>query len=158
MDISRDHALELLRDMIRIRRLEEKSAELYSKHVKTLLQVGGVASDSYSQRLGYPIEIVPLANPADLTPGDALEILVLDDGEPAGGQLVYASHAGYHGHDDGGAHREAVTVRTDDAGKATIGLTEAGRWYVRLIRMLPSVEEGTDYESNWATLTFEIGD
>jgi len=30
-DISRDHALELLRDMIRIRRLEEKSAELYSK-------------------------------------------------------------------------------------------------------------------------------
>ncbi|MFZ1862744.1 MAG: pyruvate dehydrogenase (acetyl-transferring) E1 component subunit alpha [Polyangiales bacterium] len=31
LDISRDHALELLRDMIRVRRLEEKSAELYSK-------------------------------------------------------------------------------------------------------------------------------
>jgi pyruvate dehydrogenase E1 component alpha subunit len=31
LDISRGHALELLRDMIRIRRLEEKSAELYSK-------------------------------------------------------------------------------------------------------------------------------
>lgn len=31
LDISRDHALRLLRDMIRIRRLEEKSAELYSK-------------------------------------------------------------------------------------------------------------------------------
>lgn len=31
LDISRDHAIELLRDMIRIRRLEEKSAELYSK-------------------------------------------------------------------------------------------------------------------------------
>jgi pyruvate dehydrogenase E1 component alpha subunit len=31
LDISRDHALELLRDMIRIRRFEEKSAELYSK-------------------------------------------------------------------------------------------------------------------------------
>jgi pyruvate dehydrogenase E1 component alpha subunit len=31
LDISREHALELLRDMIRIRRLEEKSAELYSK-------------------------------------------------------------------------------------------------------------------------------
>lgn len=31
LDISRDRALELLRDMIRIRRLEEKSAELYSK-------------------------------------------------------------------------------------------------------------------------------
>jgi pyruvate dehydrogenase E1 component alpha subunit len=31
LDISRDHALELLRDMIRIRLLEEKSAELYSQ-------------------------------------------------------------------------------------------------------------------------------
>jgi pyruvate dehydrogenase E1 component alpha subunit len=31
LDITRDHALRLLRDMIRIRRLEEKSAELYSK-------------------------------------------------------------------------------------------------------------------------------
>ncbi|TNF61144.1 MAG: pyruvate dehydrogenase (acetyl-transferring) E1 component subunit alpha [Deltaproteobacteria bacterium] len=31
LDISRDHVLDLLRDMIRIRRLEEKSAELYSK-------------------------------------------------------------------------------------------------------------------------------
>lgn len=31
LNISRDHALELLRDMIRIRRLEEKSAELYAK-------------------------------------------------------------------------------------------------------------------------------
>ena len=31
LDISRDHVLELLRDMIRIRRLEEKSAELYAK-------------------------------------------------------------------------------------------------------------------------------
>ena len=31
LDISRDHALALLRDMIRIRRLEEKSAELYAK-------------------------------------------------------------------------------------------------------------------------------
>ncbi|MGB8222452.1 MAG: pyruvate dehydrogenase (acetyl-transferring) E1 component subunit alpha [Polyangiales bacterium] len=33
LDISRDRALELLRDMIRIRRLEEKSAELYSKEM-----------------------------------------------------------------------------------------------------------------------------
>lgn len=31
LDIAGDHALTLLRDMIRIRRLEEKSAELYSK-------------------------------------------------------------------------------------------------------------------------------
>ena len=138
--------------------LDKPAADLYSKHVKTLLQVGGEASESYSTRLGYPIEIVPLANPADLGAGDALEILVLAEGEPAASQLVYASYAGYHSHDDSGAHREAVTVKTDEEGKAKIGLTREGRWYIRLIRMLPSPEEGIDYESNWATLTFEIGE
>jgi uncharacterized GH25 family protein len=156
--LEHDGVLDVLDARKRDGNLDQPAAELYSKHVKTLLQVGGVASDSYSRRLGYPIEIVPLANPADLSAGDGLDVLVLHGGEPVGGQLVYASYAGYHGHGDDGAHREAVTVRTDDEGKATIGLTRAGRWYVRLIRMLPSSEEGMDYESNWATLTFEIGD
>lgn len=132
--------------------------ERYSKHVKTILQVGGESSDSYSQRLGYPIEIVPLANPGRLAVGDDLKFLVLADGAPAAGQLVYASHAGYHGHDESGSHREAVTTRTDGDGKATISVDQPGRWYIRLIRMLPSADEDADYESNWATLTFEVPD
>ena len=37
-------------------------------------------------------------------------------------------------------------------------LSVAGRWYVRLIRMLAVNDGEADYESNWATLTFEIGD
>jgi hypothetical protein len=39
---------------------------------------------------------------------------------------------------------------------AQVEITRSGRWYLRLIRMLPSDDEGVDYESNWATLTFEV--
>ncbi len=43
--------------------LDKSVRERYSKHVKTILQVGDAVTDSHSVRLGYPIEIVPLANP-----------------------------------------------------------------------------------------------
>ena len=136
--------------------IDQPAAERYSKHVKTILQVGESTTDSYGHRLGYPIEIVPLANPGDLASGRTLEVLVLAEGKPVAGQLVYASYEGFHSHEDTGSHREAATLRTDEKGVARVELTRSGRWYVRLIRMLPSNEEGVDYESIWATLTFEV--
>lgn len=147
-------------DVLEVRRreddLDESVRERYSKHVKTILQVGDSVTDSHSFRLGYPIEIVPLANPATLDVGDSLKFLVLADGKPVADQLVYASHEGFHSHDESGAHREAASARTDDKGTVKVELSKAGRWYVRLIRMLPVDEAGADYESNWATLTFAI--
>jgi uncharacterized GH25 family protein len=134
----------------------QPAAERYSKHVKTILQVGEKATDTFDHRLGYPIEIVPLANSVSLAAGETLEFLVLAAGELVADQLVYASYEGFHSHDDTGAHREAATLRTDDNGVGRVELTRSGRWYLRLIRMLPSDDEGVDYESNWATLTIEI--
>lgn len=136
--------------------LDRPANERYSKHVKSILQVGDSSTDSHLQVLGYPIEIIPQTNPADLTAGDTLRVLVLAEGQPVDGQLVYASHAGYHGHDDSGDHQEAVETRTDDRGVAEIDISHPGRWYVRLIRMVPVNETGVDYDSNWATLTFEV--
>jgi uncharacterized GH25 family protein len=136
--------------------LDRPANERYSKHVKTILQVGGEATETYSTFLGYPIEIVPQANPAALRPGDTLRVLVMADGAPVVKQLVYASYDGYHSRDDSGGHQEAFNTRTDERGVAEIEISRSGRWYVRLIRMLPVDEQGVDYESNWATLTFEV--
>jgi uncharacterized GH25 family protein len=135
---------------------DRPAAERYSKHVKTILQVGEPTTDSYGHRLGYPIEIVPLANPGSLSVGSTLEALVLAEGKPVAGQLVYASYEGFHRRDDTGSHREAANLRTDEKGVARVEITRSGRWYLRLIRMLPSDDEGLDYESNWSTLTFEV--
>lgn len=137
--------------------LDQSARERYSKHVKALVQVGETRSDSYAHRLDYPIEIVPQQNPYELGAGDALEVLVLHDGEPVSDQIVYANYEGHHAHGDDGEHHEAVQTRTDSAGLARIPLDHSGRWYVRLIHMVPVTDEpDVDYESNWATLTFEV--
>lgn len=136
--------------------LDRPAKERYSKHVKSILQVGEATTDTYSTFLGYPIEIVPQSNPAELRPGDTLRVLVMADGSPAADQLVYASYDGFHAHDDTGGHQEAIQTRTNEHGLAAFEITRSGRWYVRLIRMVPVAEEGVDYESNWATLTFEV--
>jgi uncharacterized GH25 family protein len=154
--LEHDGVLDVLEARRREGTADLSANERYAKHVKTILQVGEATTDSYSHRLGYPIEIVPLANPGDLGAGRTLEVLVLAEGEPVAGQLVYASFEGFHTHDESGSHREAIKTRTDDAGVARVNLTRPGRWYIRLIRMLPVDEEGVDYESSWATLTFEV--
>jgi len=135
--------------------LDTAARERYSKHVKTIVQVGDQVTDTWSSRLGYPVEIVPLANPSGLCPGDTLEFEVLSDGKPAASQLFYASYEGHHSHVESGGHREAIAAQTDAEGVGRIELSKPGRWYVRLIRMLESPDEGVEYESNWATLTFE---
>jgi hypothetical protein len=35
-------------------------------------------------------------------------------------------------------------------------MDHAGRWYVKFINMQKTDAEGLDYESKWATLSFEI--
>lgn len=136
--------------------LHQSARERYSKHVKTILQVGDTSTDTYLQLLTYPIEIVPQTNPADLQVGDALRVLVLAEGQPVAEQLVYASYDGFHPHEDSDEHQEAVETKTNAHGVAEIDISHSGRWYVRLIRMVPVNEEGADYESNWATLTFQV--
>jgi hypothetical protein len=39
---------------------------------------------------------------------------------------------------------------------AQVTLDAAGKWYVKFIHMVRATEPGLDYESKWATLTFEV--
>ena len=154
--LEHDGVLDVLEARKKEETLDKPALELYSKHVKAIYQVGDERSNSFRHKMDYPIEIVPRQNPYDLKKGDAIDVLVLRDGNPVAHQLVYASHAGYHGHDDAGAHIEAVKTRTDEKGMAHVTLSESGVWYIRLIHMAKHPDPEIDYESNWATLTFEI--
>jgi uncharacterized GH25 family protein len=153
--LEHDGVLDVLEARERDGELDKPAREKYSKHVKAVVQVGRTPSGSYTQRLRYPVELVPLTNPTRLRKGDHFEVLFLRDGVPIPNHLIYASHEGYRLEEDG-ASREAVEARTDDFGVFRLELTERGRWYIRLIHMERSQEEGVDYESNWATLTFEV--
>ena len=142
--------------------LGQDANELYSKHVKTVFQVGDARTDDWSTVLGYPIEFVPRANPYALTVGDRLSVQLLRDGAPLADQLVYAGSSATHSHShDGGeehTHTAATTLRTDAEGMLDLPITEAGVQYLRTIHMAERNDDGLTHESNWATLTFGVAE
>ena len=161
-------------DMLEYRKtnsiMDQDAVEKYSKHVKTVFQVGDKRTDDWSTILGYPIEFVPMSNPYTSKQGDELSFKLLWQGQPLANQLVYAGGAvpGHqheegsdhdHSHDEGdeGHHHDADQFRTNDEGIVSIPITESGHWYVRTIHMEEREEEGLPHESNWATITFQIG-
>jgi hypothetical protein len=228
-------------DMIEWRKandaMGQDAVEKYSKHVKTIVQVGNKKTDDWSTVLGYPIEFVPLNNPYELFTGDEIEVQLLSNGKPLTNQLVYVDsqastnghthgpdplanndhehneetahvhdgsedhvhgdsdghdhdheHGDSHVHDDdhehgdsddhehgeehsheheneaahehndeGHTHTTGTQVRTDENGIVSVHLVADGIWYLRTINLQLSEEEGLTHESNWATLTFEVG-
>ncbi|MEL6142662.1 MAG: DUF4198 domain-containing protein, partial [Bacteroidota bacterium] len=94
--------------------LDQDAIEKYSKHVKTIFQVGNKKTDDWLTVLGYPIEFIPAINPYDLHAGDTFEALLLWQGESLANQLVYADftatnhdhsrHGDGHEHDHHQAH------------------------------------------------------
>ncbi len=125
--------------------------ERYSKHVKTIFQVGGKQTDNFKIALGYPVEIVPKNNPYSLKIGDTFEFQCLKDGKPLKNQFVMTGRENADGNLMVGEN-----IRTNKNGVAKIKLVGAGKWYVKFIQMTPLNDAALNYESNWATLTFEI--
>lgn len=125
--------------------------ERYSKHVKALVQVGDARSDAFGTVLDYPAEIVPLANPYALRRGATLRVRCLVEGAPAAGVTVIAG-----GRTRGGARLRVQRVTADADGIAPVRLTAAGQYYVKFISMIPVRDGEVQYESKWATLTFEV--
>ena len=134
-------------------KIENTSAkERYSKHVKALLQVGDESSIDFMKPLGYPIEFVPLNNPFEISLGDAVGFKLLRNGKPLANQIVHYSTA-IPGKD---AHENENSLTTNENGLLSIRPNVKGKWYVATIHMEKLNGKDVDYESNWATLTFEI--
>lgn len=125
--------------------------EKYSKHVKAILQVGDATTEEFTAVLGYPIEFIPLQNPYELSVGDMIEFQLVYKDEPLANTVV---HFGTE-QEEGQLAKENASI-TDDDGEFIFELDRAGHWYVGTIHLVESDEAGIDYESNWATLTFEL--
>lgn len=134
----------------RKKELNKDVRERYSKHVKAIFQVGNALTENFKTPLGYPVEIIPQQNPYSLKEGQPLEVLCIKDGQPLVDQFVMA------GREANGRHIPAPSVRTNANGIARIVLKGAGKWYVKFIHMTPMNDAKINYESKWATLTFEI--
>ena len=131
--------------------MADSAGERYSKHVKAIFQVGDQLTETAQAALGYPAEIVPLDNPYAIKPGGTLRVRCLARGVPVADVAVLSG-----GRSPRGARLPQRTVRSDADGIATISLDQPGKYYVKFIRMVPVTDPGVDYESLWATLTFEV--
>ena len=130
--------------------LGKDSRERYSKHVRAIFQVGDRRSDDYKALLNYPVEIIPQQNPYSLRPGQTISVLCLLEGRPLVNQFVIAGWESKDG------KLPLVNTRTDEKGIARFKLSSSGKWFVKMIHMEPINEPSLNYESKWATLTFEI--
>lgn len=142
---------EVLAERTRTGALGQAGRRRYSTHVKAIFQVGETRSEAYSTVLGYAAEIVPLDNPYGLKRGDTLRLRCLIDGRPAQGMLV---HLG--GQTQAGVAFADTAVRSGPDGIVRVPLQTAGRWYAKMAKMGPSAVPGIKYESERATLTFEV--
>jgi uncharacterized GH25 family protein len=129
------------------------ATEIYSRCAKALLMVNPAAEKAapaggHDRRLGLPLELVPEVDPYTLAGGGRLPLLLLYEGQPLAGAWVEARSD---------ARPERVSGRTDAAGRVALDLPGPGFWLVKAVHMVDAPPEtGADWESWWASLTFEL--
>jgi len=124
------------------------ASEVFSRCAKSLLAVAGGSGAGWDRAFGERLELVAEKNPYMLTGGGALPLRLLYEGKPLAGALVAALQRNRAG--------AKVTARTDAQGRVRLELDRPGLWLVKAVHMIPApAETGADWESFWASLTFE---
>ena len=124
--------------------------EIFSRSAKSLVRSGATAPGTGDRMLGFPIELVAERNPYQLRAGDTLPVRLAYRGTPLAGARVvaYNQRSPYH----------KLMAQSDRDGRAAFKIEEPGPWLVKAVHMVPApAGSNADWESFWASLTFEIG-
>ncbi|HEX9943951.1 MAG TPA: DUF4198 domain-containing protein [Thermoanaerobaculia bacterium] len=136
---------------LRARRGQSATAvkEVFSRCAKALIAAGSGAGPGYDRPLGQRLELVPEKNPYALIGGGELPVRLLYRGKPLAGALVVALQKD--------RPEAKVSARSDARGRATLKLDHPGFWLLKAVHMVPApAETGADWESFWASLTFQL--
>jgi uncharacterized GH25 family protein len=121
--------------------------ERYTMYAKSIV-LAGTPGEGYKLVVGTPIELVPLADPYRLKSGEALPVRVLFRGAPAANVAVKAIS-------NKPGSKQHVVGRTNADGVVSMPVAP-GAWRLQSIYMERSTKPDADWESYWATLTFEV--
>lgn len=123
--------------------------EQYERCAKTLLVGPDISTAPPDRALDLPLELVAETNPYRLGPDRQLRVRLLHRGKPLAGALVKA----FNKTDPS----QPLEARTDGDGRATFALTRPGAWLVSAVHMIPApLLSGADWQSWWASVTFEL--
>ncbi|BBO85052.1 nickel transporter [Desulfosarcina ovata subsp. sediminis] len=126
------------------------SSGKYEKFCKTLINVGH-PDDGYKETVGHALEIVPLDDPAALSPGDEGRFQVLFKGAPLS-SAVYATYDEFSSH----PNTWAYMTETDENGVAHIKLHHEGCWMIRVENKIKQATKDYDVHVMRAVLVFNI--
>lgn len=122
------------------------------KFAKAIVNLGGAKGD-VSQPVGQTLEVVPLANPAELKAGQDLPVRVLFEGRPLPKAPLFATFAGFSGQ----KNTFAFATKTDKEGKALVRLWHPGQWLVVAKHETPFSDKAEcDKYMHAASLTFQL--
>jgi uncharacterized GH25 family protein len=125
------------------------SRELYSRAIKSLLAAGGDSLGRLDRPLGLTLELVAETDPYRAPLGGEMVVRLLYQGEPLDGAQVEAIPAA--------APESRQVARSDPSGRIRFRLDRKGAWLVKAIHMRRAKDPAeADWESFWASLTFEL--
>ena len=127
---------------------QKPSREFFARCAKALVVAGSGSRAGFDRVLGFTLEIVPEKDPEAWQAGGSLVFRILFEGKPLAGALIAAL-----------PQREPskkLTARSDLAGRVTLLLPQPGVWLIKAVHMIPSDGKKADWQSFWASLTFEI--
>lgn len=126
-----------------------KVREAYSRHSKALISVGDSAGSVVDRPMGLRLELVADPDLSRAPDDDPRSFRLLHDGKPLAGALVSATRPGTTDGD--------LQVRTGADGRASFRLRAPGMWRVAAVHLIePPRDVAADWESLWASLTFEL--
>ncbi len=127
------------------------SSGKYEKFCKTLVHVDVPDKDTYKHVVGQDLEIVPLDDPASLTPGDEGRFKVLFRGRPLA-TTVYASYDGFSSR----PNTWAYMTETDETGVAYVKFHHPGIWMIRVKNKIDQATEDYDAHVMKSVLVFNV--
>jgi uncharacterized GH25 family protein len=128
--------------------------ERFYRCAKALLDTPGTATEGVLDApLGFTLELVPRRNPytmnRTLEQGSELPLSLTFRGKPIAGILVVAMNKEHP--------EQAVRARTDAKGRVALRLAQPGFFLVKAVHMdAAPAGSGVDWESWWASLTFDV--
>lgn len=120
---------------------------------------------AYRKGAGYPIDIIPLSDPARTTAGDTLSFRLMIDGDPISGLLVRVSQPRARNTRPAAATRSGTTDSTyvtDHSGVVRVPVMRVGVWGLSTARVVllaspePSGPEPGFWDVTWVTYVFKV--
>ncbi|MGH8244063.1 MAG: DUF4198 domain-containing protein, partial [Steroidobacteraceae bacterium] len=126
-----------------------KVREAYSRHAKALVRVGTDEVGVFDRPTGLRLELVAESLPESKAGAALASFQLLYEGEPLAGARVIAAKPG--------TAEPELAARTGIDGRASFRLRSPGMWRLAAVHLVdPPRELDADWESLWASLTFEL--